>query len=205
MGVHLPDAIHASGTSSDPEVVSNTYGRSNLIAESDVPSKTKELGEIPSHVRMITLSPERPGALDTIRWLSAAGIVMSIGHMAADYEQARAGIRAGARMITHLFNQMNGHHHREPGPLGVLGGVDRPYFGIIADGNHVHPASVRLANRLHPEGLVLVTDALLMLGGEDGTIGWLTRRLTKKGISVTLEGTDIIAGRFVSEILTFYC
>lgn len=179
-------------------------------------------GEIPSHVRMITMAPERADALDTIRWLSSEGIVMSIGHMAADYEQARAGIRAGASMITHLFNQMNGHHHREPGPLGILGGADgvdagavtdvrvgedgssqereaaRPYFGIIADGNHVHPASVRLANQLHREGLVLVTDALLLLGGEDGTIDWLTGRLTKKGISVKLEGTDIIAGRFVS-------
>lgn len=219
MGVHLPDAIHTSGTTSEPEVVSNTYGRSNLVAERKAPSQTKEPGEIPSHVRMITMAPERPGALDSIRWLSSEGIVMSIGHMAADYEQARAGIRAGARMITHLFNQMNGHHHREPGPLGILGGAgdvdvkvgnggspeelepsSRPYFGIIADGNHVHPASVQLANRVHPEGLVLVTDALLLLGGEDGTIDWLTRRLTKTGISVKLEGTDIIAGRFVSAI-----
>lgn len=201
MGVHLPQAIHASGTTSDPEIVSSTYGRCNLLAEGNVPSQMTEPGKIPSHVRMITLAPERPGALDTIRWLSGAGIVMSIGHMAADYEQAQAGIRAGARMITHVFNQMNGHHHREPGPLGVLGGVDPPHFGVIADGNHVHSASVCLANRLHPEGLILVTDALLMLGGEDGTIDWLTRRLKKDGISVTLEGTDIIAGRFVSDFL----
>lgn len=225
MGVHLPDAIHTSGATSEPEVVSKTYGRSNLVAEGTSPSKTKEPGKIPSHVRMITMAPERPGALDTLRWLSSEGIVMSIGHMAADFDQARAGIEAGASMITHLFNQMNGHHHREPGPLGILGGADgvddetetgvkvgedgglderettRPYFGIIADGSHVHPASVRLANHLHPEGLILVTDALLLLGGEDGTIDWLTRRLTKKGISVKLEGTDIIAGRFVSGCL----
>jgi N-acetylglucosamine-6-phosphate deacetylase len=159
------------------------------------------------------MAPERPGALDTIRQLGGQGILISIGHMAADYRQARAGIDAGAIMITHLYNQMNGHHHREPGPLGVLGGstdVDldtknivskseeltrRPYFGIIADGHHVHPASVRLAHLLHPDGLVLVTDALLLLGGEDGTIDWLTRRLTKQGICVRLEGTEIIAGR----------
>ena len=73
--------------------------------------------------------------------------------------------------------------------------MNRPYFGIIADGNHVHPASIRLTHLMHSDGLVLVTDALLMLGGEDGTIDWLTRRLTKKGVSVTFEGTDIIAGR----------
>lgn len=120
-------------------------------------------------------------------------------------------------MITHLYNQMNPHHHREPGPLGILGGTTdidpanetkllgegdplhhrptRPYFGVIADGHHVHPASIRLAHLTHPEGLVLVTDALMLLGGEDGTVDWLTRRLTKKGIKVMLEGTDIIAGR----------
>ena len=74
--------------------------------------------------------------------------------------------------------------------------MNRPYFGIIADGNHVHPASIRLTHLMHSDGLVLVTDALLMLGGEDGTIDWLTRRLTKKGVSVTFEGTDIIAGRY---------
>jgi len=158
------------------------------------------------------MAPERPGALDTIRQLTEQGILISIGHTAADYQQTQAGIDAGAVMITHLYNQMNGHHHREPGPLGVLGGstgVDpgteskdsseeltrRPYFGIIADGHHVHPASVRLAHLLHPEGLVLVTDALLLLGGEDGTIDWLTRRLTKQGIRVMLEGTEVIAGR----------
>ena len=206
MGVHLPDAIHKSGATSEPERVFETYGVGNLL-KSDQLSKQASPGSIPSHVRMITMAPERPGALDTIRQLSQAGIIMSIGHTAADYQQARTAIDAGATMITHLYNQMNGHHHREPGPLGVLGGVkagdgedthtkNRPYFGIIADGNHVHPASIRLAHQMHPDGLVLVTDALLMLGGEDGTIDWLTRRLTKKGVSVTLEGTDIIAGRY---------
>jgi N-acetylglucosamine-6-phosphate deacetylase len=169
---------------------------------------------------MITMAPERPGALTTITQLSNKGIVMSIGHMAATYPEAAAGIKAGAKMITHLYNQMNPHHHREPGPLGIISGATdikpdnetkilqgpeegdsishrpaRPYFGIIADGHHVHPASIRLAHLTHPEGLVLVTDALMLLGGEDGTVDWLTRRLTKKGIKVMLEGTDIIAGR----------
>ena len=207
IGVHLPDAVEASGLTSEPENVFQTYGASNLV-RMDQP-QSKQPGCIPSNVRMITMAPERPGALDTIRQLSEQGILISIGHMAADYREAQAGIDVGAIMITHLYNQMNGHHHREPGPLGLLGGLTetgnevskseeltrRPYFGIIADGHHVHPASVRLAHLLHPEGLVLVTDALLLLGGEDGTIDWLTRRLTKQGIRVMLEGTEVIAGR----------
>ncbi|KAJ5106070.1 carbohydrate esterase family 9 protein [Penicillium alfredii] len=214
MGVHLPAAIHASGSTSEPDRVFQTYGSSNLV---DAESKERDAGSIPSHVRMITLAPERPGALDTIRQLSDEGIVMSIGHMAADYQQARAGVDAGATMVTHLYNQMNSHHHREPGPLGVLtdtdagpemrilgqgtedGGVKRrPYFGIIADGSHVHPASLRLAYQAHPDGLVLVTDALLPLGGEDGTVDWGSRQLTKQGVSVKLEGTDTIAGSCVT-------
>ncbi|KAJ5692745.1 carbohydrate esterase family 9 protein [Penicillium macrosclerotiorum] len=225
MGVHLPDAILATGSTSEPEKVFETYGAVNLIKLEGISSK-KQCGSIPSHVRMITLAPERPGALDTIRKLSTQGITMSIGHMAASYAQSQSGIDAGATMITHLYNQMNGHHHREPGPLGLLSGVldinprnetkildvdcttgsnSRPYFGIIADGSHVHPASVRLAHSMHPDGLVLVTDALLLLGGEDGTIDWLTRRLTKKGVSVKLEGTDIIAGRLVALLLSGSC
>lgn len=218
MGVHLPNAIHASGVTSEPERVLETYGARNLI-NTDGLSNRASPRSIPPNVRMITMAPERLGALDTIKQFSQAGIIMSIGHTAANYQQSRAGIDAGGTMITHLYNQMNGHHHREPGPLGILGGVgdvnqenetrilkqdqkgentniNRPYFGIIADGNHVHPASIRLAQLMHPGGLVLVTDALLLLGGEDGTIDWLTRRLTKKGVSVTLEGTDIIAGRY---------
>ncbi|KAJ5111581.1 carbohydrate esterase family 9 protein [Penicillium argentinense] len=211
MGVHLPDAIISSGKTSEPTHVFETYGMNNLFDES-----YSFDGSISSNVRMITMAPERPGALDTITELSQKGIVMCIGHMAADYKQARAGIEVGATMITHLYNQMNPLHHRGPGPLGILGGAGdinpeteakilgegtsntRPYFGIIADGHHVHPASVRLAHLMHPDGLILVTDALLLLGDEDGTIDWLTRRLTKKGISVTLEGTDIIAGSCVT-------
>lgn len=193
-------------------------------------------GCILAQIRMITIAPERPGALDTIRQLSDAGVVMCLGHMGANYAQTQAGIRAGASMLTHLFNQMNPHHHRQPGPLGVLTAVPshtaerrteteteletgstagsimdmadddddglssqgRPYFGLIADGCHVHPASIRLAHQLHPDGLVLVTDALLLLGGEDGTSNWGSRRLTKRGVEVKLEGTEIIAGRLVA-------
>lgn len=116
-------SLELSGWTSEPELVFQTYGRSNLLDERDAPSTTGNPGEIPSHVRMITMAPERPGALDTIRWLSEEGLVLSIGHMAANYDQAQAAIQVGAAMITHLFNQMNGHHHREPGPLGILGGA----------------------------------------------------------------------------------
>jgi N-acetylglucosamine-6-phosphate deacetylase len=99
-----------------------TYGASNLVNPDDM-SQQASPGSISSHVRMITIAPERPGVLDTIKQLSQVGIIMSIGHTAASYQQSRAGIDAGATMITYLYYQMNGHHHRESGPLGILGGA----------------------------------------------------------------------------------
>lgn len=79
MGVNLPDAIHASGEISELERVFNTYGVGNLL-DLDNTSKQACPRSTPSHVRMITIAPERPGALNTIRQLSQVGIIMSIGH-----------------------------------------------------------------------------------------------------------------------------
>lgn len=159
---------------------------------------------------MITIAPELPGALDTIRHLTKAGIVTSIGHTEASYENSVAAIQAGASSITHLFNAMTPLHHREPGPFGTIAFSSvrakmariepdkRPYFGIIADGIHLHPATINLAYRCHPNGLILVTDANMIVGCEDGVHAWTNgRKIEKRGAKVTLEGTDTIAGRCV--------
>src|SRR6185503_18658704 len=70
--------------------------------------------------RIVTLAPELPGGLDAIAQLSAHGTVVSLGHSSADATQALAGLAAGARMATHLFNGMPPLHHREPGLVGAL-------------------------------------------------------------------------------------
>lgn len=94
MGVHLPDAVHAFGTTSEPDRVLDTYGACSLVNLDDISQHTSP-GSILSHFRMITIAPERPGALHTISQLSPAGIIMSIGHTAANYQTD-----AGATMIT---------------------------------------------------------------------------------------------------------
>lgn len=121
-------------------------------------------------VRLVTLAPELPGALAVIAHLVERGVLVSIGHTAATYEEARAGLDAGARAGTHLFNAMSGLAGRAPGAVGALLADDRAVVGIIADGVHVHPGSVAAAWRaLGPDRLALVSDAVAGAGLPDGT------------------------------------
>jgi N-acetylglucosamine-6-phosphate deacetylase len=120
-------------------------------------------------VRMLTLAPELPGAVDTIKCLTRRDVVVSLGHSAASFEQARLGLLNGARAGTHLFNAMVPFHHREPGLAGALFDDRRALVGVIADGIHVHPALLAVAWRaLGSERMLLVTDAIAALGMPPG-------------------------------------
>ena len=105
-------------------------------------------------VRLITLAPELPGALAAIEGLTAAGVMVSIGHSRATIEEGALACQNGARKITHLFNAMSSFHHRDPGLLGLLGLSKRRnvHYGIIPDGFHAHPAAVKIAYDAHPSG-----------------------------------------------------
>ena len=131
--------------------------------------------------------------------LNSLGIHVSIGHSEATYEEAKSSIKSGARMITHLFNAMRPLHHRNPGIFGLLGtpssSIQKPYFGIIADGIHLHPTSIKIAWNAHPDGLILVTDAMGLAGMPDGTYDWTNgSRIVKQGPLLTLEENGKIAG-----------
>jgi N-acetylglucosamine-6-phosphate deacetylase len=116
-------------------------------------------------VRLVTLAPELPGALELIAALAARGIVVSVGHSDATYEQAVAGFDAGARYGTHLFNAQSSLGHREPGVPGALLSDDRVTAGFIADGVHTHRSVIKIAYRaLGPRRMSLVTDAMAALG-----------------------------------------
>lgn len=146
---------------------------------------------------MITAAPEIGLMTSLIPTLQAQGIIFSIGHTEATYEQALAAVSAGANMITHLFNAMHPFYHRSPGIFGVMGQNQHPapFYGIIADGIHLHPTSIQIAHNAHPDGLVLVTDAMRLCGMPDGVYDWTNGdRIVKKGALLTLEGTDRIAG-----------
>lgn len=117
-------------------------------------------------VTLLTLAPERV-PLDSIRALVERGVVVAAGHTAATYEEARAGLEAGIRGFTHLYNAMSPLTGREPGAVGAALEDRGSWVGIIADGVHVHPASLRVALATKPQGKVmLVTDAMPPVGAD---------------------------------------
>jgi N-acetylglucosamine-6-phosphate deacetylase len=138
-----------------------------------VPDPTVVAGEgWAGAVALATLAPELPGALDLIRGLVAAGIIVSAGHSSATAAETRAAADAGAAYVTHLFNAMVPLDHRAPGLPGVALSDERFRVGLIADGVHVDPAVVALVARALGDRLTLVTDAVAALGtpeaGDDG-------------------------------------
>jgi len=120
-------------------------------------------------VRLVTLAPELPGALALVETLVARGVVVSAGHSMATYTEAQAGIAAGIRYGTHLFNAMPRLDHREPGLVAALLSSPEVAVGLIVDGIHVHPALVGLVWRaLGSRRLTLVTDAMAALAMQPG-------------------------------------
>lgn len=193
------------------------YGITNLFpqrpsnshpdADADLPEPKSTFNR--PNITLVTLAPELPGALTAIAALKTHNIHTSIGHTTATYEQAAQALAAGATMLTHLFNAMPPLHHRNPGPFGLLGTntplrssatsheipIQKPFFGLIADGIHLHPTSIAIAFHAHPDGLILVTDAMRFAGMPDGTYDWTNgSRVVKKGSMLTLEENGRIAG-----------
>jgi len=155
----------------------------------------------PMPVKMLTAAPELGNMTSLIPELTSRGIIYSIGHSEATYEEASSAVSRGATMITHLFNAMRPLHHRNPGIFGVLGeakGMPRPFFGVISDGIHLHPTTIKIAFNAHPDGFILVTDAMHMVGLPDGPYEWTNgdkcMQLVKNGKVLLLEDSDTIAG-----------
>ncbi|MEO8273404.1 MAG: N-acetylglucosamine-6-phosphate deacetylase [Chloroflexota bacterium] len=142
-----------------------------------------------SGIRMVTLAPELPGALEVVAALVGSGVVVSAGHSTATYAQAVAGFDAGIRSVTHLFNAMSPLDHREPGLPGAALVDARVTIGLIPDGLHVHPAIVRIVRRaVGADRLAIVSDAIAALGMEPGRYRLAGRDLTYDGESARLAG-----------------
>jgi N-acetylglucosamine-6-phosphate deacetylase len=121
-------------------------------------------------IRMLTIAPELPGAVETIRYARTLGVQCSLGHSNATYEEAIEGIGAGAHHATHTFNAMRALEHRDPGILGAVFEHDDLTADIIADGIHVHPSVVKLFLRAKgEERAILITDAISATGMPEGT------------------------------------
>ena len=118
-------------------------------------------------IRVVDVAPELEGAEDFAREVSALCTV-SVAHTDADYEAAKAVYEAGARHLTHLYNAMPPIHHREPGVIGAASEQEKVTAELICDGLHVHPSAVRMAFRLFPGRICLISDSLRCCGMPDG-------------------------------------
>jgi N-acetylglucosamine-6-phosphate deacetylase len=146
-------------------------------------------------IRMVTIAPEREGALAAVGQIVDAGAVAAVGHTEATYEQTRAAIAAGTTVGTHLFNAMRPIDRREPGPVIALLEDDRVTVELIADGVHVDPAIYRHVTRsAGPDRVSLITDAMAAAGMADGKY-WLGQlAVDVAGGVARVAGTDTVAG-----------
>lgn len=138
-------------------------------------------------IALMTLAPELPGAGPVITRLRQLGIIVALGHSTASAEQARMAFDGGVSMLTHAFNAMPGLHHRDPGPLGEACRRGDIALGLITDGVHVDPTMTVLLQRLAPQQIVLVSDALAPYGLADGEHRWDERVLLVKNGTCRLE------------------
>ncbi len=119
---------------------------------------------------LLTLAPEMPGAADVMRQALSRSVAVAVGHTDADYDQALAAFQAGASHLTHAFNAMRPFHHRDPGPVAAAIDSRSATVEIVADGVHLHPATVRLlVAALGPQRAVLVTDGVPLAGMPGGS------------------------------------
>ena len=130
-------------------------------------------------VRLVDLAPELPGAVEFTKKAKDLCTV-SIAHTDATYEEAKAVLDAGATHLTHLYNAMPGIHHRKPGVIGAGSEKDGVVAELICDGLHIHPSAVRMAFKLFPGRICLISDALRCTGMPDGQYPFGGQMLTLK-------------------------
>ena len=149
-------------------------------------------------LRVVTLAPEAEGALEAIRWLAARGVVPAAGHTGATFDTTKEAIDGGLCHVSHLFNRMSAFHHREPGAAGAALADERVTVELIADGFHLHPATLRIASRVKGLGKVaLVSDSIPPAGLPKGEYDF-------GGLKITIaEGRSLLeSGRLAGSTIT---
>lgn len=153
LGIHLEGPyVNKSKAGAQPEEFIRNSSIEQFKKWNNLANKT---------VKIVTLAPEQPGGMEMVKYLDENGIIASIGHSDATYEEVSQAIEAGAKHVTHLFNQMRGLHHREPGVVGAALLREELTAELIADGVHVRPEMMKLAFQQKGEKeLILITDAM---------------------------------------------
>jgi N-acetylglucosamine-6-phosphate deacetylase len=201
-----PVGIHLEG----PFV---SHGKRGVHPEASIREPSVELFDrlqqaARGHIRLMTLAPELPHALELVEHATAKGVRVSMGHSEATAEETLAAIAAGAASSTHLFNAMRALDHREPGIVGTILDREDIYAEAICDGVHVHPAIVRLWLKMKgEERAILVTDGMSATGAPDGmyTLGDF-EVVVKDGVCLsgeTLAGSVLTMDKAVANVQRF--
>lgn len=143
-------------------------------------------------IRQMTMAPELPNAVEVAARYRREGVLLAVGHTAADYDTAVRAIEGNWNHITHTYNAQTGLHHRAPGVLGAVLSSDEITAELIADGIHVHPGAMKVLVRcLGTDRIVLVTDAMAGAGLSDGEYELLGIKVTVRDGKATQEDGTI--------------
>lgn len=159
--------IHLEGPYLNP--IRKGMQNEKYLRHPDIEEMKMIFKEADSLIQMVTIAPELPGGMELISFLKEQGVIISIAHSDATYEEAKKAFKAGASHVTHCFNGMRPIHHRDPGIVVAAFEEEHVSLQAIVDHIHLHPAIIRLMHRSKgPEGMVLITDALQAMGMGDG-------------------------------------
>ncbi|MFE4517240.1 N-acetylglucosamine-6-phosphate deacetylase [Kitasatospora sp. NPDC056783] len=192
--------IHFEG----PFISHNRCGahRPDLLRAPDPALVRKLVDAARGHAKMVTLAPELPGGLDSVRMLADLGVIAAVGHTDSDYATTLEAIEAGATVATHLFNAMPGIAHRAPGPIVALLEDERVTVELINDGVHLHPSVLDLAyGTAGASRVALITDAMGAAGMGDGLypLGPLQVEV-KDGVARLVEGGAIAGSTLTLDV-----
>ncbi|MEU6235686.1 N-acetylglucosamine-6-phosphate deacetylase [Kitasatospora sp. NPDC047058] len=176
--------------------------RPDLLRDPDPALVRKLVDAARGHARMVTLAPELPGGLESVRMLADLGVIAAVGHTDSDYARTLEAIEAGATVATHLFNAMPGIAHRAPGPIVALLEDERVTVELINDGVHLHPSVLDLAyGTAGASRVALITDAMGAAGMGDGLypLGPLQVEV-RNGVARLVEGGAIAGSTLTLDV-----
>lgn len=198
--------VHLEGPWINPRYKGAQKEENIALPQLDAVRRLYELAE--GLIKVVTIAPEQPEALEAIAWLKEQGVIVSAGHTGASFAQASQAVDAGVRHFTHCFNAMTGLHHREPGVVGAAMYHEQLSTELIADGIHVHPAVMNILYRVKTAGkLALVSDSMRAAAMGEGTYDLGGQEVHVHGDQAkladgTLAGSILTLNRAVANMVT---